>query len=50
MEASRRIEEGFTWLPLASDVRLLTGVIVQSLLTLFSSIENDEGNSKATFY
>ena len=50
MEECRRIEEGFTWLLLASDAPLLTGVIEQSSLTLFSSIENEEGNCKATFY
>ena len=53
--ASRRhigaLEEGFTWgLPLSRDVRLLTGVIDQSLLPLSASIKNEKDNSTTTLH
>ncbi len=50
-EASRRIEQGMTWFPIASDVRLLKSAVDAELASVASSSSDDaDSEEDASFY
>ena len=50
-EAARRIEQGMTWFPIASDVRLLKGAVDAELANVAAGTGDiDDGDENATFY
>ena len=50
-EAARRIEQGMTWFPIASDVRLLKSAVDAELANVAAgSGDGDDGDADATFY
>lgn len=49
-EAAHRIEQGMTWFPIASDVRLLKSAVDSELANVASGTEDDSDDDSATFY
>ena len=49
-EAARRIEQGMTWFPIASDVRLLKSAVDAELANVASGSGGEGDDENATFY